>query len=295
MQRSQPLLGTFVVISVRSADKAGAKQAITLAFTEVRRLDEILSLHRPDSELVNLNRRGAEEPIAVSRELFTVIARAQEIAVATDGCFDITIRKLADLWGFISKEQRLPHPDDVAAALSNGNFRAVFLNEAERTVHFQKPGLSIDLGAIAKGYIVDRALEVLREQGFTNALVRAGGDLRASGSASDQDGWPIQIEDPNRQGERTQIRLHDLAISTSGDYENYLQVGGKRYGHILDPRTGWPVQGVRSCSVMSRTAIEADALATAFFVLGPERALARFGEKYRMRFVLEDGGLISNF
>ena len=295
MQRSQPLLGTFVVISIQSGDQAGAEQAISLAFNEVRRLDAILSLHRPDSELVNLNRRAAKEPVHVSQELFTVIARAQEIAVATDGCFDITIRKLADLWGFISKQQTLPDPKDIASALTDGNYRDIIGDETRRTVHFQKPGLSVDLGGIAKGYIVDRVIQVLHEQGFTNALVRAGGDLRAGGAASGQDGWQVQIEDPNRQGKRSRICLRDLAISTSGDYENYLQIGRRRYGHILDPRTGWPVQGITSCSVIARTAIESDALATAFFVLGPERALARFGDRYRMRFVLEDGRVISNF
>jgi FAD:protein FMN transferase len=283
--RSQPLLGTFVVATVRSEHRAKADQAISAAFDEVRRLDAILSLHRPDSELVSVNAQAARHPVSVSDDLFKVLEKAQEIATATDGGFDITIRPLAELWGFISKQQRLPAPGEIEATLPRVKYKLVALDASRRTVHFLATNISIDLGGIAKGYIVDRAIEILRVRGFTNVLVRAGGDLRVSGK------WNVQLEDPARKGRRRTILLRNAAISTSGDYENYLELDGKRYGHILNPRTGWPIEGIAACAVVAPTCIESDALATAFFVLGPDRALQHFSHKYPVRFMLSNDSI----
>ena len=283
------MLGTFVVIAVRSPDRTKADDAISAAFAEVRRLDAILSLHRSDSELVRVNTQAAKDTVPVSEDLFAVLQKAQEISAATDRSFDITIRPLADLWGFISKQQRLPKAAEIQKTLPRVNYKLVALDSSRRTVHFLAADISIDLGGIAKGYIVDRAVETLRARGVTNALVRAGGDLRVAGE------WKVQLEDSAKKGRRRTILLRNSAISTSGDYENYLQVDGKRYGHILNPRTGWPVQGITACSVIAPTCMESDALATAFFVLGPERSLARFGQKYPSRFVLSRGEIRANF
>jgi len=169
------------------------------------------------------------------------------------------------------------------------NYKLIALDPAKRTVEFLAPAISLDLGGVAKGYIVDRAIEVLRARGFTNALVRAGGDLRVSGAPPGQTYWEVQLEDPAKKGQRTQIPLRDAAVSTSGDYENYFEIAGKRYAHILNPRSGLPIAGIAACSVIARTCVESDALATAFFVLGPEDALANFSAEYPMRFVLTNG------
>lgn len=288
VQRSQPLLGTFVVVAIRSSDRAKVHEAISTAFDEVRRLDAVLSLHRPDSELVRLNSQAGAAAVTVSVDLFRVLQQAQAIAQMSDGSFDVTIRPLADVWGFISKEQRLPTEEEIKAVLTLVNYRLVELDSEGRTVRFLAPGVSLDLGGIAKGYIVDRALEILKAHGFPECLIRAGGDLRVSGE------WDVQIEDPAKQGRRQLINLKDAAISTSGSYENYVQAPGKRYGHILDPRTGWPAQGVIACSVTAPTCMESDVLATAFFVLGPERALRHFSQKYPIRFVLSNGFIRSS-
>lgn len=263
-----------MVISVRGPN---AREAISAGFSEIRRIDGLMSLHRTDSELSRVNARQIAQ---VSEDLFKVLAKAQEISERTEGSFDITIRPLAHLWGFIWKEYRLPTAAELAATLPRVNYRLVQLDRGRRTVRFLREGVSLDLGAIAKGYAVDCALEKLRSLGVTNAMVRAGGDLRVLGE------WEVQLEDPQKRGRRETIRLRDAAISTSGDYENYFEIAGKRYSHILDPRTGLPVEGIAACTVIAPTCMEADGLATALFVYGPEKTARKFGDSINVRFVI---------
>jgi thiamine biosynthesis lipoprotein len=272
-RRAQPLLGTYVVVSARG----GSDASINAAFEEVRRIDRLMSLHRADSELSQLNEGKIR---TVSEDLCKVLAKAEEVSRLTEGSFDVTIRPLADAWGFIQKEYIVPTAAELAVTLPRVNYRLVQLDPAACTVRFLREGVTIDLGGIAKGYAVDCAIEKLRSLGVTNAMVRAGGDLRVMGE------WEVQIEDPNKRGKRTAVRLKDAAISTSGNYENYFKVDGKRYSHILDPRTGMPVEGVAACTVIAPTCMESDALATALFVYGPKRTQKRFGNTIDVRFSL---------
>jgi FAD:protein FMN transferase len=274
VRRAQPLLGTYVVITAQGDNQ---DQAISAAFDEVKRIDGLMSLHRADSELSRLNARSIK---VVSEELFHVLAKAQEISRLTEGSFDVTIRPVAEAWGFVDKHYHVPSQAELAVALSKVGYRFVRLDPARRSVEFTREGVTIDLGGIAKGYAVDCAIEKLRSMGISNAMVRAGGDLRVLGE------WPVQIEDPEKRGERTTITLSDAAISTSGNYENYFKVDGKRYGHILNPRTGMPVENVVACTVTAPTCMESDALATALFVYGPEKTRKRFGDSIAVRFTL---------
>ena len=217
-----------------------------------------------------------------------MLEKSLEIANRTEGAFDPTIGLLTQLWGFIWKEYRLPTKAELEAVLPLVNFRQVELrtNEAnEVTVKFLKKGMMLDFGGIGKGYAVDRAINKLREHAISNAMVKAGGDLRVMGRPPGKGAWEVQIEDPRKAGKRTTIRLMGGALSTSGNYENYFEVAGKRYSHILDPRTGVPVQGIASCTVTGPTCLETDAYATAFFVLGPEQAFKGYGTKFGIRFV----------
>ncbi len=248
-----------------------------------------MSLHRADSELVALNAHAATSSVPVSADLFKVIQTAQDIAAVTDGSFDITIRPLADLWGFIWKEYRFPSAAELTAALSKVNYRFIELDAATRSVQFSRPGVSIDLGGIAKGFAMDCASEKLRALGITSALLKAGGDVCVIGSPPGQKGWTIQLEDPNKRGRRKEIVLRDGALSTSGDYENFFILQGKRYAHILNPRTGLPVAGTRACTVIAPTCMESDAWATALFVLGPERSFEIFGSSKSFQFTPEEG------
>ena len=286
IRRSEPLLGTFVTIAVYGENRERGNAAISAAFEEFRRIDGLMSLHRADSELTRLNTRAAAEPVVVSHDLFRVISKAQEIARQTDGSFDLTIRPLADLWGFIWKEYRLPTEVELSSALPRVNYRLIQLDSEKRTVHFLTAGVSLDLGGIAKGHAVDCAIEKLRSIGFTNAMVKAGGDLRVIGVPPGKTTWIVQLEDPAKEGRRTKVPLRDAALSTSGNYENYFEMDGVRYGHILNPRTGWPVQGLAACTVIAPTCIDSDAMATACFVYGMEKSLSKFGARFPMRFTL---------
>lgn len=290
MRRSQPLLGTFVTITAYSSDWEGLNSAISAAFEEFRKVDAIMSIHRPDSELSRLNVSAPVEPVRVSPELFEAIAAAKKVWRESDGSFDATVRGLADLWGFIWKrEYRLPKEEELQGALDHTGFRFVELNPQTQSIRFLKEGISIDLGGIGKGWAVDRAIEKLRSLGVTNAMVKAGGDLRVSGTPPGETFWTVQLEDPNKKGARIAVRLNDAALSTSGDYENFFEHEGRRYSHILDPRTGMPVAEAASCTVIAPTCTESDAWATACMVYGADKSLKDFGSRYEIRFVLRTG------
>jgi thiamine biosynthesis lipoprotein len=290
VHRSQPQLGTFVTISASGPDRATTLQAISAAFAEFDRADAMMSIHRADTELARINTNAATNPVFVSPGLFAVLQLAQDISTQTDGAFDITIRPLADLWGFIWKQHRLPTSEELARALPLVNFQNIQLNPAESAVRFLEPGVSIDLGGIGKGVAVDWAIEKLRSLGVTNAMVKAGGDLRVSGAPPGQAHWTVQLEDPNKEGRRVHIPLRDAALSTSGNYENFFEVNGRRYSHILDPRTGLPVEGIAACTVIAPSCAESDAWATALFVHGVARSLAEFGPRFAIRFTTITNG-----
>lgn len=287
------MLGTFVVVTAYGAQRDATQRAITAAFDEIRRVDSLMSLHRPDSELARVNANAARGPIRVSAELFDVVSTALEIARQTSGAFDPTIAPLTQLWGFLWKDHRLPSPAEIGPILPRVNYTLVEVDPERRTVRFRTNGVLLDLNAIAKGYAVDCAVEKLRSLGITNAMVRAGGDLRAIGNPPDESHWSVQIEDPSKEGDRRTLKLRDTAMSTSGSYENFFVADGRRYSHILNPRTGMPVEGVASCTVIAPTCMQSDAWATALFVLGPEPALRKFGPDIPVLFGLRsDGGRI---
>lgn len=286
MRRSQPKLGTFVTITAHGEDRAALLRAIDEALGEFDLVDQWMSIHRADSELSALNRHAGKGEVVVSEPLFEVLLAARQIHERSGGAFDVTIRPVADLWGFIWKVHRLPTRAELDGALSRVGFDKVALNERTRGVRITEPGVSIDLGGIAKGYAVDRAIGRLRALGVRSAMVKAGGDLRVIGLPPGSDHWPVQLEDPNKRGRRMVVPLVSGALSTSGDYENYFEVEGRRFSHILNPRDGMPVEGVAACTVLAPTCMETDALATTFFVLGRDEAFQRYGREYPALFVL---------
>jgi len=284
--RLQPHLGTFITVTVY-AEPEKAQTAINAAFDEFRAVDVLLSIHRNDSALALANAGGI-----ANKELQTIIRQSLAIARDTNGAFDPTIRPLAQLWGFIRKEgYRLPHESELHKVLPLVNYRKVAI-QTDRFV-FGTQGMSIDPGGFGKGYAVDRAIAALQRHGITNAMVKAGGDLRVIGLPPGQPHWAVFIEDPKKKGQRVEVQLKSGALSTSGNYENFFEANGHRYGHLLDPRTGQPVQGLAACTLTAPTCLESDAYATAACVLGFEKSVKQFGTRYGMRFVLlpNEGGM----
>ena len=276
--RLQPHLGTFVSITVY-AEPEKARPAINAAFAEFRAVDALLSIHRDDSALARANAGGP-----VNTELQAVLEKSLAIARDTDGAFDPTIRPLADLWGFIKKEgYRLPTADELRTVLTKVDYRKVDLRDGR--LLFAAQDMSIDPGGFGKGYAVDRAIAALQRHGITRAMVKTGGDLRVIGLPPGQRHWTLYLEDPKKKGNRVAVQLKSGAMSTSGNYENFFEIAGQRYGHLLDPRTGRPIQAIAACTLTASTCFESDAYATAACVLGVEKSKKEFGQKFGMRFV----------
>jgi thiamine biosynthesis lipoprotein len=238
----------------------------------MRHIDESMSTYKPTSEVSLVNAKAADGPMRISKELFDLLTTAKEYSVITDGAFDITYASVGYMYDF----RKHIHPDEsqIGKALPAVNFRHVLLDSKNQTVQFSQKGVRIDLGGIAKGYSVDRGIEILKARGFTRAYVSAGGDSRIIGDRFGKP-WMVGIRDPRKgAGEViTRIPLVDAAISTSGDYERYFEENGVRYHHIIDPRTGHSASKVRSATIIGPYATRTDGLSKTAFVLGPEKAM----------------------
>ena len=257
-----------------------ANDAVVEALDLVARLEEQLTVFRETSEIAAINRRAAAEPVAVEPRLFALLEQAAQLHRQTGGAFDITSGPLTKVWGFYRRQGAMPDECDLAAALESVGSQFLELDSVAQSVRFQKPGVELNLGAIGKGYALDRAAETLLAAGIGDFLWHGGqSSILARGSqatqAADEPGWLVGVRHPMRPERQViEIRLCDRALGTSGAGTQFFRHRGKRYGHIIDPRSGWPAEGVISTTVLAPTAAEADALATAFYILGPERAVA---------------------
>lgn len=270
--RAGVVMGTRFELSAWTARGFDVEQAFDAAEAELRRVEDLMTTWR-DSPLLRMNARSGEGPVEVPRELARMIDQSLRIARATDGAFDPTWHSVGRLWDFKADPPRIPAESLLEALLERVDWRRVKVDLGASTVELPT-GVSVGLGGIAKGYGVDRALEVLRAGGVQHALVDAGGDLRTLGLNGDKP-WEIAIRHP-RQRDRVLavVPVSNLCVLTSGDYERFFELDGVRYHHILDPRTGRPATGCMSATVIGPEASLCDALATALCVMGPERGLA---------------------
>jgi thiamine biosynthesis lipoprotein len=252
-------------------------EAALAALDLVAQLEDQLSVYREHSEVTRLNREAAFRPVALEPRLFALLARAVELHAQTAGAFDVTAGRLSEVWGFKQRRGRLPDQEELEAARALVGSDQLDLDAQEQTVRFRRGGLEINLGSIGKGYALDRAAELLIAQGVDDFLLHGGSSSVLArgthGSPADQPGWFVGLRHPLRPERRIgRLRLVDRALATSGSGTQFFLHQGRRYGHILDPRTGWPASGVLTASVVAATAAEADALATAFYVMGPQAA-----------------------
>jgi len=268
---ARPLMGTEVSVLLWHDDPVAGEQLVAEVFAETERIDRLMSTYIEDSSMSDINRRAAKEPVIVGHELFLIIRRALDISVATRGAFDITYDSVGQHYDF-RKRQR-PDDETVAAERELIDYRFVELNQAAGTVRFRENGVRINLGGIAKGYVVERGVDILRMRGVQNAIVTAGGDSRLLGDRRGQP-WMVGIRDPRDDGQvAISLPLVDEAISTSGDYERYFEEGDVRYHHIIQPSTGAPATGVHSATVFGPDAVMTDALSTSVFVMGVDQGL----------------------
>lgn len=265
------LMGTTCEATLVTDDSTLARAGFDAAYRELQAVDEAMSLYRPGSELVRVNAGAAAAPVAVSESTWRVLVAARDISEATHGAFDISVKPALDLWGFYRKAERRPSSTSVDSVRALIDWRRVQLDEATRTVRFDTPGMALDLGGIAKGFALDRALEAVAARGIADALLNLGGQIAARGAPpGSPDGWPLGVRDPVAPDTLAAVvHLLDESIASSGGYERFVVLDGEQYGHIVDPRSAEPVRQVAGGSVIAKEALRADALATALCVLGP--------------------------
>jgi len=271
LRREEAIMGTRCAVELWATDRARGEAAIASVFSDMRRIDALMSTYKPDSELSRVNAKAAEAPVVVSQELFDLIATSIQYSRLSNGVFDVTYASVGYLYDYRAHQR----PDDaaIAAALPSVDYRQLKLDPAAHTIAFGRPGMRVDLGGIAKGYAVDRGIEILKKAGFDRAMVNAGGDTRIVGDRFGKP-WMIGIRHPDDR-DRVVLRLPltDAAFSTSGDYERYFDENGVRYHHILDPRTGKSPHAVRSATLIADTALRTDGLSKTVFILGPEKGI----------------------
>jgi thiamine biosynthesis lipoprotein len=268
---SRPMLGTEVSVRLWHDDAESGQALVEDVFREVQRIDQLMSTYKEDSRISEINREAATRPVVAGDELFRLLQRSLDISILTRGAFDITYESVGQHYDFRMRQR--PDAETVASKLDLIDYRLVNLNAANGTVDFGAEGVRINLGGIAKGYVVERGVDLLRVAGVRHAVVTAGGDSRLLGDRRGQP-WMVGIRDPRKDGEVAMtIPLQNEAISTSGDYERYFDEDGVRYHHILSPETGNPASGVHSATVIGPDAVITDALSTSVFIMGVDLGL----------------------
>lgn len=275
--RSRPMMGTVFIINV-DADEDVAEPAVRAAFEEIDRLETVLSEWRDDSEISRINQMAGREAVRVSDDVFTVVKAGVDVSRWSDGAFDLSWAALRGLYDFRRGQERIPSRADVRRRIGMIDWRQIELDEEARTVFLKREGMAIGTGGIAKGYALDRAGAILRDAGIESYMLFGGGQVQVHGLRPRPEGarpWRVGIQHPRRGEEYFGFfESRGGSISTSGDYEHFfIDDRGKRWHHILDPRTGLPVERTVSLTLTAPSGLYADALSTASFVLGPERAL----------------------
>jgi len=292
MERTEAIMGTRCYVELWADDPLKGNDAIDAVMAELRRIDDLMSHYKPESQLSQINQYANERPVQVDKELFDLIKLSTHYSQITEGAFDITYASVGYLYDYPHHVH--PTEQQIRETLPAVNWRNMLFDEEHHTVRFEHPGMRIDLGGIGKGYAVDRGIDILKARGIQRALVTAGGDSRIIGDRMGRP-WLIAIRHPDNPNKVvTRIPLSDSAVSTSGDYERFFDEGGVRYHHIIDPRTGHSASKVRSATILAPTATQTDGMSKTAFVLGPEKALEIINRmpEYDAVFVLPDGRVL---
>jgi thiamine biosynthesis lipoprotein len=270
-------MGTTFRVVLYAQDRTTAEKAAKAVFSRVADLDRIMSDYDAKSELMQLIRKNDAapgEPVPVSDDLLAVLGAAQALARRTDGTFDVTVGPLVRLWRDVRRTQQLPDPKELAEAREKVGYEKLVLDPHARTVTLKLAGMRLDLGGIAKGYAADEGLKVLRGLGITRALVAASGDIVTGDPPPGSDAWVVEVATLGKGIPARRVKLSNAAVSTSGDLFQFAEIGGVRYSHVLDPKTGLGLTGQRSVTVIAKTGTAADGLSTAASILAPDKALA---------------------
>jgi len=274
-RKSKILMDTLVTVTGVSNSKENAEKAIDAALAEIEKLDRLLNFFSPESEVSHINKSAGISVIKVSPDMLDVLDMSLMVSKNTEGAFDVTIGPVITLYDFYKKIK--PEESLIKKNLSFVNYKDLIIDRNESTAFLKKRGMLIDLGGISKGYAADKAVEVLKRKGIHAGLVSVAGDIKAFGLKPDGRPWKIGIRNPRAKGQEDDImatiELRDMAISTSGDYERFFILDGRRYHHLLNPKTGCPAEESQSVSIITNRAVFTDAFATGIFILGPEKGM----------------------
>ena len=288
------LMGCSFEVAASAKNDTIAWKAIAAGITEIERIEKLISSWDPESQTSEVNRMAGIKPVPVDKELYDLIYRARKVSSLTGGAFDISFASMDPIWIFDQSEQALPTDGQIAEAKARINYQEIILNPNDTTIYLSK-GMKIGFGAIGKGYAANKAKQIMQKiPGVTGGVINASGDLLTWGESTSPEGWKIHIANPhNKEKPIAWIQARDLAVVTSGDYEKYFTSQGKRYAHIIDPRTGYPANGITSVTIICPDAELADALATSVFVLGREEGIAMINKLRQVECIVmtDDGNM----
>lgn len=273
-RRTCKLMGNMCSIAIVADDRGWAEHCMDAAVAEIRRIEALLTTFREDSQTNAINRGAGISPVVVDREVFELIARSIRISGISQGAFDITYGSVdKKLWNFDQTMTRLPDPETARKTVRLVNYKNIILDPSRSSVFLKNEGMRIGFGGIGKGYAADCAKKILVDLGVQHGVVNAAGDLNAWGTQGNGKPWTISIADPDTRVPFSSLVLNNMAIATSGSYEKYVVIDGKKYSHTIDPKTGLPVTGIKSVSIISPLAELSDALATPVMVMGTRSGL----------------------
>ncbi len=292
VRKTEQIMGTDVTITVAAKSEEEGGAAIDAGMAELRRLDAMMSLYKDTSEITAVNRAAGMHPVHVSPEMVEITERAIEASRLSEGVFDVTIGPLVVLWQMRLKAGTIPTDEEIQKVRPLVNYRNIVIDKKASTIFLKRTGMIMDLGGM-KGYMADRAADVVEKRGIKNALIAVAGDIRALGHRDDGKPWQIGVQHPREPDKLMAVLdLSDRSVSTSGDYERYTIIHKKRYHHIIDPRTGKPSKGVVSATLIGGRGALIDPLAKAPFILGPEEGLKIIRKTGAEAIIVDDQGKI---
>jgi thiamine biosynthesis lipoprotein len=289
-KRAMKLMGNHFEISVVASDETWAQERIDAGVHEIQRIEKLLTTFNESSETSLINQNAGIAPVAVSRETFNIIERSIRLSSITQGAFDITYGSVDKrLWNFDTSMKELPSQKTARKMVRLINYQNIILNKEKGTVFLKEKGMRIGFGGIGKGYAAERAKQVMKEMGTDSGIVNASGDLTAWGYQPDGSPWTIGIVNPNAAHQIfSYLAVTDMAIATSGNYEKYILINGKKYSHTIDPRTGLPVTGIKSVTIIAPNAELADAMATPVMIMGIQAGLHMINQIKNIEAILID-------
>lgn len=282
-------MGSRFEITVLAPNETEANRAIDLAIGEISRIEKLISSWDPASQTSQINDQAGIHPVVVDAALFALIERALGISRLTDGAFDISYASMDRIWKFDGSMTSMPDSETVKASVSKVGYQKILLDKSNHSVFLKDPGMKIGFGAIGKGYAADQAKALLMEKGIQAGIINASGDMATWGRQANGEEWKVAITNPlDKNKAFALLPITDGAVVTSGNYEKFVRFNGKRYAHIIDPRTGYPASGLLSVTVFAPKAELADALATSVFVMGKAVGLNRIDQLPKIECIIID-------